>query len=63
LEEKLIDGRIRWYGHVLRVTEERIPKKVLSMNIKGKYQTGRLRSRWEQGLGKLSYGRKNMGRY
>jgi hypothetical protein len=28
LEGKLMNSRIRWYGHVLRMNKERIPKKV-----------------------------------
>jgi hypothetical protein len=60
LEDKLIDSRIRLNGHALRITEERITKKVLNITIKGKNSTGRLRSRWEKGLGNVSCGRKNM---
>jgi hypothetical protein len=33
LEEKLINSRIRRYGHVLRMNEERIPNKVLNMTV------------------------------
>jgi hypothetical protein len=59
----LIDSRIRLYGHILRINEERITKKVSNITIKGKNLTGRLRSRWEKRLGRLSCGRKNMEGY
>jgi hypothetical protein len=39
---------MRWYGHILRMNEERIPNKVLNMTVKGKCPRGRLRSRMEQ---------------
>jgi hypothetical protein len=34
---------MRWYAHILRMNEERIPKKVLNMKLKGKHLRGRLR--------------------
>jgi hypothetical protein len=41
LEGKLSNNRIRFYGHVLRMKEEKIPKNVLNMKGKGKYSRGR----------------------
>jgi hypothetical protein len=35
LEDKLPNNRMRWFGHILRVSEGRIPEKVLNMNVKG----------------------------
>jgi hypothetical protein len=29
----------RWYGHILRIDEEKIPKKILNMKIKKKVAT------------------------
>jgi hypothetical protein len=49
------------YGYVLRINEKRGTKKVLNITLKGKNPTGRLRSRWEGRLGKLSCGRKTDG--
>jgi hypothetical protein len=66
LKGKLTNNRIKWYGHVLRMNEQRIPKKVFNMKVKGKYPNGRPRLRWEQQVrchaegGKE--GRKNIGR-
>jgi hypothetical protein len=35
LEGKLTNTRIKWYGHILRLNTERIPKKVFNMEVKG----------------------------
>jgi hypothetical protein len=43
LENILVNNRIKWYGHVLRMNKEKIPKKILNVELKGKYQRG-----WEQ---------------
>jgi hypothetical protein len=48
LDNKLTHNRMRWCGHVLRMNEERIPKKVLNMNMTGKHPRGRPRSRKKQ---------------
>jgi hypothetical protein len=37
VEGKLTNNRIAWYGHVLKLNEERTPKKVLNMKVKGKH--------------------------
>jgi hypothetical protein len=39
---------MKWYGHDIKINEERITKKVLNMQVKGKRPRGRPRSRWEQ---------------
>ena len=39
-------NRLRWFGHVQRVEENRIPKKVLYMNL-GTRLRGRSRNRWQ----------------
>jgi hypothetical protein len=38
-------GRLRWAGHVHRMEEIRIPKKVLYMNLETARLRGRLRNR------------------
>jgi hypothetical protein len=49
---------MRWYGHVLKMNEERIPKKILNMKVKVKGKCPRGSKR----LAKTSHGRKNMRR-
>jgi hypothetical protein len=42
LKDKLTNNRMRWYGHILRMNEERISN-VLNKKVKGKLPRGRLR--------------------
>lgn len=48
LQDKQINNKIKQYGHVLWMDEDRIRTKVLKIKIRGKHPTGRPRSRWEQ---------------
>jgi hypothetical protein len=45
LEGKLTNNRVQYYECVLKMNEEKIPKKVLNMKVKGKCPKGILRSR------------------
>ena len=38
--------RLQWYGHVMRIPEERIPKSMLQTKPKGKRPRGSPRTRW-----------------
>jgi hypothetical protein len=38
--------RLRWCGHVQRMEENRIPKRVLYMNLESTRPRGRPRNRW-----------------
>jgi hypothetical protein len=40
-------NRLRWFGHVQRVGENRIPKRVLYMNLGTRRLRGRPRNRWQ----------------
>jgi len=40
-------NRLRWFGHVQRMEENRIPKKVLYMNMGTRRLRGRPRNRWQ----------------
>jgi hypothetical protein len=39
--------RLRWFGHVQRMEENRIPKTVLYMNLETRRRRGRPRNRWQ----------------
>ena len=43
----LEENRIRWFGHVMRMGEERLPKMILKIKLKGKKAVGRPRMKWE----------------
>jgi hypothetical protein len=43
-------NRLCWFGHVQRVEENRIPKKVLFMNLGTTRLRGGPRNRWQDGV-------------
>jgi hypothetical protein len=44
-------NRLRWFGHVQRMEEYRIPKRVLYMNLETTRLRGRPRNRWQREVG------------
>jgi len=43
-------NRLRWFGHVQRMEGNRIPKRVLYMNMGTRRLRGRSRNRWQDGV-------------
>ena len=43
-------NRLHWFGHVQRMEENRIPKRVLYMNLGTTKLRGRPRNRWQDGV-------------
>ena len=41
-------GKLRWYGHVKRMKEERTARRYLEMRVVGKRYRGRPRRRWTE---------------
>ena len=44
---KITEKRLMWYGHVVRMKEEHIVRKMLDVNIPGKRSRGRPNLRWK----------------
>jgi len=40
-------NRLRWFGHVQRMEENRIPRRVLYVNLETRRLRGRPRNRWQ----------------
>jgi hypothetical protein len=48
---KWIQGqRVSWLGHLERMVEDRMPKKILTQELKGTKRRGRPRKRWREGV-------------
>jgi hypothetical protein len=47
ITEKVMLHRLHWFGHVQRMEENRIPNRVLYMNLESTRPRGRPRSRWQ----------------
>jgi len=46
---KWIKGqRIRWLGHLERMEEDRMPKKIFTQELEGARRRGRLTKRWRE---------------
>ena len=46
LEMKMREGRLRWYGYVMRTAKQYIEKKMIEMELPGKRKRGRLKRRF-----------------
>ena len=44
--EKIKIARWKWYGHALRMSDERLPKQALSWRPDGRRRTGRPKDTW-----------------
>ena len=50
LLKEIEEKKLRWYGHVKRMDEERLPKRYLEWKLQGKRPVGRPRKRWIDGI-------------
>ena len=46
ISKKMQESRLTWYGHVLRIEEEYVGKRVMGMEVPGKRRRGRPKRRW-----------------
>jgi len=42
------EQRISWLGHLVRMEEDRMPKKIFTQELEGTRRRGRLRKRWKE---------------
>lgn len=50
ITEDIQINQLRWYGHVQRMAEDRIPKKILNWTPQGRRKRGRPRLSWREGI-------------
>jgi hypothetical protein len=46
----IVNKRLKWYGHVKRMSEERIPKLIIEWIPEGRRKSGRPRITWMEGV-------------
>ena len=61
---KMREGRLRWYGHVMRRDQEYVGRKMMETEIPGKRRRGRQKRRFidvvKEDMGKLVRGRRTL---
>uniref|UniRef100_A0A8D8QQ80 Uncharacterized protein n=1 Tax=Cacopsylla melanoneura TaxID=428564 RepID=A0A8D8QQ80_9HEMI len=57
MEEKIMKRRLRWHGHLQRMENERLPKKMYNLRIEGNRPKGRPRYRYHDVI-KIDIGKK-----
>ena len=50
-------SQLRWFGHVSRMPQERLPKKSLLARMRGKRPVGRPRTRWQDYIENIVWNR------
>ena len=46
ISKKIQEGRLRWYGHLLRRDEDHVGRQIMEMEVEGRRRRGRPRKRW-----------------
>ena len=46
ISKKMQEGRLRWYGHLLRRAEDHVGRHTMNMEVQGRRKRGRPRKRW-----------------
>lgn len=54
LVDEIEEKQLNWYGHLVRMRNERIPKKMLEMRPDGKRARGRPRIQWEENIRRMA---------
>ena len=53
--KKITEKRLKWYGHVRRMEEEHIVRRMLDVDIPGKRRRGRPNLRWKDACKRETY--------
>ena len=59
MNDRIERNRLRWFGHVKRMEEGRLPKRMMEMKFEGKRARGRPRTRWMDSI-KNSFMRRDL---
>jgi hypothetical protein len=54
--------QLKWYGHIQRMEEGRLPKQVMKWNPPGRRKRGRPKLTWMEGIRRLMGGKGTSGR-
>ena len=54
---RIESSQFRWFGHVSRILDERLPKQTLYAKVSGKRPVGRPRTRWLDYIETLGWNR------
>ena len=51
VSKKVQEGRLRWYGHLLRREDDHVGRRTMEMEVQGRRRRGRPRKRWRDCVG------------
>ena len=51
ISKKVQEGRLRWYGHLLRREDDHVGRHTMEMEVQGRRRRGRPRKRWRDCVG------------
>ena len=51
ISKKVQEGRLRWYGHLLRREDDHVGRHAMEMEVQGRRRRGRPRKRWRDCVG------------
>ena len=50
ISKKAQEGRLRWYGHLLRREEDHVGRRIMEMEVHGRRRRGRPKKRWKDSI-------------
>jgi len=55
--ERMQNNVLKWYGHVVRMDDNRWPKRLMTWLPEGRRRRGRPEAKWEEEVGRVMKGR------